>query len=333
MSNKLFFELLRIRRIEEFISKKYQEQQIRCPVHFSIGQEAIAVGVCNNLREEDIIISTHRAHAHYLAKGGNLNKMIAEIYGKASGCTKGLGGSMHLVDLEKGIIGCTPIVGGSIPIGVGIAFSDKLNNKNNVTTIFFGDGATEEGVWAESLNFASLKDLPILSSHTNNIGKSFASLKDLPILFVCEDNMYSVNSPINVRQAKKRDRIKIVEAHGICAKKGYGNDIEDVFSLTKDAINYIQSEKKPYYLEFQTYRFLEHCGPNYDHIDDLRSKKEVEFWMKKCPLEAYLDRLLKNKMIGQQEIDNFEEIIKKEIKEAFEFAQNSPNPVCEKINI
>ena len=159
---KLFLELLRTREIESRISKDYKNQQMRCPVHLSIGQESIAVAVCQNLNKNDEVVTAHRSHAHYLAKGGNLKKMIAELHGKITGCAGGKGGSMHLIDLKANIVAAVPIVGSTIPIGVGKAWANKLNNNRNIVVIFFGDGATEEGVFFESLDFASLHNLRVL---------------------------------------------------------------------------------------------------------------------------------------------------------------------------
>ena len=150
---KLLREMLRIRQIETSIAKKYKEQEMRCPVHLSVGQEAVAVGICQNLNKKDKIVTAHRSHAHYLAKGGSLKKMLAELYGKFTGCAKGFGGSMHLIDLNSGVAAAVPIVGSTIPIAVGASWGLGLQNKKNIVCVFFGDGATEEGVFQESLNF------------------------------------------------------------------------------------------------------------------------------------------------------------------------------------
>ena len=182
--------------VEEKIVELYPQQEMRCPVHLSIGQEAVSVGVCANLTREDIVFSNHRSHGHYLAKGGNLKAMVHEIYGKSTGCCFGRGGSMHLLDLSINFFGSTPIVGGTIPIAVGASLASKMQQKNNITTIFHGDGAVEEGVFHESLNFASLKKLPVL--------------------FVCENNLYSVYTPLSERQPN-REIYKLVEAHDIKA--------------------------------------------------------------------------------------------------------------------
>ncbi len=282
--------MMRIRRIEECIADRYSEQKMRCPVHLSIGQEAIAVGVCEHLTDDDFAVSGHRAHAHYLAKGGCLKQMIAEIYGKVDGCCKGRGGSMHLVDLDCGFLGSTPIVGGSIPVGVGAAFGSQLKGEKRITTIFLGEGSTEEGVFAECLNFAMLKKLPIL--------------------FVCENNLYSVYSGLEVRQPASRHRPSLAKAHGMLAFEGDGNNVNEVSKLSEEATHYIREGNGPVFLELSTYRFREHCGPN---LDPYQPKEESSHWLEKEPLQ------------GIEMSDEFE----KEIEEAFAFADKSPFPTPE----
>jgi len=299
LSLDLYKDMLRIRLIEESIASRYHEQKMRCPVHLSIGQEAVAVGVCKAALQTDYLISNHRAHAHYLAKGGSLKAMIAEIYGKATGCCMGRGGSMHLVDRSVGMYGSTPIVGGSIPIGVGLAFATMLTQEKNITIIFFGEGATEEGVFAESLNFAALKNLPVL--------------------FVCENNFYSVYSPLHVRQSKQRDRAAIARAHGILAKTGDGNDVEEVYRLAEEAVTSIREGNGPVFLEFDTYRHREHCGPNFDNDIGYRTEEEFLFWEKKCPIKLQAQRVNEGiELLGLP--------ILSEIEEAFAFAEQSPFP-------
>lgn len=294
----LYREVLRIRLIEEAIAERYREQKMRCPVHLSIGQEAVAVGVCKAALHSDYLISNHRAHAHYLAKGGSLKAMIAEIYGKKDGCCGGRGGSMHLVDRSVGMLGSTPIVGGSLPVALGLAFATQLKKENHVTIVFFGEGSTEEGVFGECLNFAALRKLPVL--------------------FVCENNLYSVYSPLNVRQPSERDRVAIARAHGIQSQVGNGNDVEEVYQMGKEAIDSIREGKGPIFLEFDTYRHREHCGPFYDNHIGYRTEEEFQTWEKKCPL--------KHPRFSQHETEVIRSEILLEIKEAFEFAEKSPFP-------
>ena len=240
--------------VEEQIRNLYPEQEMRCPVHLSIGQEAAAVGVCAALHKTDFAFSGHRSHAHYLAKGGNLKKMLAEIYGKTTGCCGGRGGSMHLIDKNCGFLGSTPIVGSTIPIAAGAALTAKLKHIDNLTVVFFGDGACETGVFHETLNFAATKRLKML--------------------FVCENNLYSVYSPLKVRQPTNRSLSDLAEGHGIKTSFVNGNDLEEVIRGSSDIIDYIKSESKPAFFELETYRWLEHCGPNYDNNIGYRSEKE-----------------------------------------------------------
>ena len=246
--------MLYIRLVEEEIARIYPEQEMRCPVHLSIGQEAIAVGICENLSQDDFIMSNHRSHAHYLAKGGNLSKMLAEIYGKQTGCCNGKSGSMHLIDLSQGFLGAVPIVGSCLPIATGVAFGTKIKKMDNITTVFFGDGAVEEGVFHESLNFASLKQLPIV--------------------FICENNFFSVYSPLSVRQPSNREIYLLAKSHGIESFQGDGNNVLEVYQLMEKAIEIIRKGNGPVFLELKTYRWREHCGPYYDNHLGYRTEEE-----------------------------------------------------------
>ena len=303
----LYKKIYKIRSVESKISQIYRQQEIRCPVHLSIGQEAVAAGICENLTKNDEIISTHRSHAHYIGKGGNLKSMISELYGKSNGCAKGLGGSMHLQDMSIGIFGSVPIVGSTIPIGVGISFYSKYFaiKKNNITVIFFGEAATEEGVFHESINFASLHNLPIL--------------------FVCENNLYSVYTGLRKRQSEKRNIRKIVESNGIESFSKFGNDVLRVHSLAKRCIRKIRKNKKPIFLELKTYRWLEHCGPNWDDNLNYRPKGELKKWIKKCPLKKFKNKICSNSK-KLNIIKKLEKDINNEINIAFSSAKNSKFP-------
>ena len=277
---------------------------MRCPVHLSVGQEAVAVGVCSALQKKDIALSAHRSHAHYLAKGGALKSKLAELYGKKTGCAEGKGGSMHLIDLEAGLIAAVPIVGSTIPIAVGSAWGNMMQDKSVTTAVFFGEGATETGVFHESLGFASLHNMPMI--------------------FVCENNLYSVYSSLEVRQSNKRNNIKIAEGHGIVSLKGEGNDVSSVYGVIKESISIIKKQKGPVYVEFDTYRWLEHCGPNDDDHLGYRKDKEVKKWKINCPIEKTKDYLLNNKLADEKEIQTVSLELDDEIEEAFEFAKTSP---------
>ena len=306
MKNKLFESMLRIRLVEESIANKYSEQKMRCPTHLSIGQEAIAVGVCANLTSQDQVLSTHRAHAHYLAKGGCLNSMMAEIYGKASGCSKGMGGSMHLIDTSVGFMGSTAIVGNTIPVAVGLALEKKLTRKKSIACVFFGDGATEEGAFYESVNFAIIHSLPIL--------------------FICENNLYSVYSGLEVRQPVGRKIYKMVRAMGISAQHANGNDVEEVARKVKDAKTMILKSGGPQFLEFDTYRWREHCGPNFDNNIGYREESEFLKWKKKDPLKNFYSEN------SQKYIDRKIDTISQEIDDAHQFADDSKFPTLQEYN-
>ena len=305
-------QLLRIRRIEEQIALRYSEQEMRCPVHLSIGQEAVAVGVCGLLKAADKSISAHRSHAHYLAKGGSLKAMLAEIYGKATGCAGGRGGSMHLIDLDVGHIAAVPIVGSAIPIGAGVAWAQKLRGGNDVAAIFFGDGATEEGAFYETLNFASLHKLPVL--------------------FICENNLYSVYSPLEVRQANERSVTAIAESHGIKTFTGDGNDLFEVASATEQALALVRKGDGPALLEFDTFRWLEHCGPDCDDHLNYRPDGELAAWKERCPLARITTRLQDQGTLDKETIANIESEIALEIEDAFTFAQESAFPSADSLD-
>jgi len=302
----LYYKMLRIRMVEEKIAERYAEQEMRCPVHLSIGQEGVAVGACFPLKKDDFVFSNHRAHAHYLAKGGDLKSMLAEIYLRETGCCGGRGGSMHLNDTSVGFLGAVPIVGAPIPIAVGTAFKSYLKGESRVSMVFLGEAATEEGVFYESVNFAALHKLPVI--------------------FLCENNLYSVYSPLSVRVPENRDLVKLVEAAGCKGGRGDGNDVGQVVQMTHEAAERARSGKGPTLLEFSTYRWREHCGPNYDNDLGYRTEEEFLTWKRKDPLERERKKLLEAEVISMDEISSREEEIAQEIDEAFDFAKNSQFP-------
>lgn len=302
----LYTRMLRIRLVEERIAELYPEQQMRCPVHLSVGQEAVAVGVCAALQPDDYALSTHRSHAHYLAKGGDLKAMLAELYGKATGCCRGKGGSMHLIDRSVGFLGAVPIVGSTIPIGVGAAFGALLRKERRVTIVFLGDGATEEGVFHEAVNFAVLKKLPVV--------------------FVCENNFFSVYSSLDVRQPGTREIHELAQGYGLDSRAGDGNDVEAIHGLTQAAVERARSGAGPAFLEFKTYRWREHCGPHYDNHVGYRSEQEFESWKARCPVAGLKRRLLERSLVSQDDLDTIESALNAEIDEAVAFAKASPFP-------
>ncbi|HEX5444985.1 MAG TPA: thiamine pyrophosphate-dependent dehydrogenase E1 component subunit alpha [Pirellulales bacterium] len=346
LTRQLYRTMLRIRLVEKGIAASYAEQQMRCPVHLCIGQEAIASGVCQLLGNDDLVLSTHRAHGHYLAKGGDLRAMLAEMHGKATGCANGMGGSMHLIDLAAGFLGSAPIVGSTIPIAVGVALgramrgavdrtpSDPVHGvrrgeravsevdavgaaadavapqgfskQQRVVVAFFGEGATEEGAFHEALNFAVLKQLPVL--------------------FVCENNLYSVYSPLSVRQPAGREVYRLAEGHGIVSRQGDGNDALKVHSLAYDALRHVRAGRGPALLEFKTYRWREHCGPNYDNHLGYRTEDEFLRWQALCPLARLGRRGLDDGSFTEAELDAWRDEIRTEFAAAVQFAKQSPYP-------
>lgn len=301
----LLNSMLRIRLVEEELANRYAEQEMRCPMHLCIGQEAIATGVSHALTAQDKVFSNHRAHGHYLAKGGDLTAMIAELYGRDIGCCGGRGGSMHLIDQSVGFLGATPIVGGTVPLSVGSAWASKLMADGLVTVIYFGDGCFEEGVLHESMNFAALHKLPVL--------------------FICENNDFSVYTKLKIRQPN-RPIYKIAEAHGINSQKADGNNVELVYQLSERAVKEIKNGSGPQFIEFTAYRWREHCGPDYDDHLNYRSPSEIEIGKQCCPLASYTQQLLSDGHITDELLQGLTEKINIEIKQAFVTARAARFP-------
>jgi len=296
---------------EEKVAELYPQQEMRCPVHLSIGQEASPIGVCAHLSDKEYVMSTHRAHAHYLAKGGDMRAMMAEFYGRETGCCHGVGGSMHLIDLSVGFLGAVPIVGSTIPIGVGAAFGEVLQKRQSLVVIFLGDGAIEEGVFHESINFAVLKNLPVI--------------------FLCENNLYSVYSDLSVRQPKGREIYKFAEAYGIESAQGDGNNVLQVYEMAGKAIAKARQGGGPSFLEFMTYRWREHCGHNYDNDIGYRTEEEFQKWKALCPIVRLRKELLNENAINDDQLQKIEQEINYEIEEAIKFAKESPYPDKERL--
>lgn len=301
----MFRAMLRIRRVEERIGERYSEQEMRCPTHLAIGQEAPPAAVCAHLRPQDLVFSNHRSHGHYLAKGGDLPAMIAELYGRATGCADGKGGSQHLIDLDAGFMGSAPILASTISVGVGAAWAAKLDGRDEVSAIFFGDGATEEGAFHEAMNFAAVERLAII--------------------FVCENNLYSVHSDMGVRQPP-RPVAALGPAHGVPAARADGNDADALWALAKSAMLHARSGDGPSLIEAMTYRWREHCGPNEDVSLGYRSQTEFDAWTAHDPLMIARDRLLGEGGLTEADIAAMETEIAAETGTAFERAIQAPFP-------
>ncbi len=302
---RLHRETLRIRLVEEAIAGRYGEQEMRCPVHLSDGQEGIAAGACVALRKEDKIVSTHRSHGHYLAKQGSLKAMLCEIYGRAPGCVGGRGGSMHLLDDEAGVLACLPIVGTSVPLGVGVAYAAKRKGEDTVVMVFLGDAVMEEGVFHECANFAALHSLPVV--------------------FVCENNDLSFYTSLEVRQPD-RPMTDIAKAHTITVQELDGNDTIAVFEAANVAVVQARTGGGPSFLMCNTRRWREHCGPRYDYELDQMTEKEFQALRADCPVSRLGAQLREAGLLDDAGEDALRAELGREIEEAFEFARNAPFP-------
>jgi len=299
---KLYAQMSFVREVEELIAEKYSEQIFRCPVHLSVGQEAIAIGVSSKLNVSDKVMSTHRSHAHYLAKGGDLYAMFCELMGKDAGCCLGRGGSMHLIDKAQGFYGSIPIVGSSLPIAMGIALAEKQSKSNNVVVAFVGDAAVETGQFHESLNFISLMKLPIL--------------------IVLENNGYSTYSPINSRQSKDRDLSATAKGFGIPYFSANGDEIESVLKLTKESLVLVRNSH-PVLIEFSTFRRYEHCGPSIDDELGYRTESEIKTYFHRDPLAKFTEALISEPNFSKISA-SIQSITRKYVVQVFDRALNAP---------
>lgn len=308
MLTGLYRTMLRIRLVEESLVEPILKGEIRCPVHLYSGEEAVAAGICANLNKTDYIFGNHRSHGHYLAKGGDMGKMIAEIFGKETGCSRGRGGSMHLIDPENGVLGIVPIVAGTISLALGSALASKIRQDKRVTVSFFGDGATGEGVLYESMNFAALKKLPLI--------------------FACENNLYSTHLPIKEIRVNENISESAIP-FGIKSIRIDGNNVLDVFEASKHAIQQCRNGEGPVFIEFLTYRFRGHVGPD-DNIQgshtDIRPKSEIEEWLKKDPISQLKNLLLNKYKLSENEIIEIFDNVVKEVETATRFALESNYP-------
>jgi len=268
-------------------------------VHLSIGQEAVSVGVCEALQPHDVAFGTYRGHALYLAKGGDLRQMVAELFGKATGCARGKGGSMHLIDTNAGVMGTSAVVGTTIANAVGFAYAFQYRRSPAIVVCFFGDGATEEGVFSESINFAALKRLPIL--------------------FICENNQYAIHTHQSRRQGRT-DICGRVRAHGIPAERIENNDILELFRRTQNAARRLRAGDGPAFIEVMTYRWQEHVGPNQDYQLGYRTKDEAEPWIENDQVRRVAE------LVDPESRGRIEAEVEDEIGAAFAFAEISPYP-------
>lgn len=301
---RLYRGIARIRRIEERVAEIYPTDKIKSPIHLSIGQEAVAVGICDALRADDTVSGTYRGHATYLAKGGSLNAMLAEMFGKVDGCARGKGGSMHLVGLEQGILGCSAVVGSNVAVAAGYSLALKRRGRGQVVACFYGDGASEEGGVYETLNFAALHKLPIL--------------------FVCENNFLAIHEPLGRRWAADQ-LTERVATFGMPARRITSGDIFEIRAAAAELIEGMRAGAGPAFLECHTYRWREHVGPAEDYAAGYRARTDLEAWQAKDQV-ARLAALLPDNL--RQSIDAE---IAAEIDAAVRFAEDSPFPALEEL--
>jgi len=300
-----YVQMARIRGAEEAIVALYPEQEIRCPTHLSIGQEAGATGVCLALRTADTAVSTHRCHAHYIAKGGELRAMFAELYGRATGCCGGKGGSMHLTASEVGMLGASAIVAGSVPLALGTALAARMGGTDEVAVAFFGDAAMEQGVTHESM--------------------ALAALRRLPVLFVCENNLYATSTPLRTRQAGCDLAVRAA-GHWLPGVTVDGNDVVAVYRVARTAVERARRGQGPTLIEVKTYRFREHVGPNYDIDLGYRTQAELDRWMAREPVGGLARRLERAGVLPAARRAVLDAKIEAEVADAVAFAKSSPFP-------
>lgn len=301
---RLFTDMLRIRLFEERVADLVEAGEIRTPCHLYIGQEAVAVGACSGLRTTDTVWGGHRSHGHYLAKGGDLKAMMAEIFTKETGCSGGRGGSMHLYAPEVGILGTVPLVAATIPLAVGAALTSKLSARDDVAVTFFGDGATEEGHFHEAVNLAALYNLPVI--------------------FICENNLFASHLPL----AERRRHDNIVDAataHGIPGEVVDGNDVLAARNAMDRAVERARSGSGPTLLEMRTYRWRGHVGASWDLDVGVKRKGELAEWLAKDPI-ARLAGHLQEAGIPSEQLSEIRRVCELEVEASVESARSAHVP-------
>lgn len=304
IDQSLWRMMVLIRAVEARIGELVTAGEIKTPCHLSIGQEAIPAGVCAVLQRDDTLWGGHRSHGHYLAKGGDLRAMVAEILGKATGCARGRGGSMHLVDPAQGIFGTVPLVAATIPLAVGSALSARLRGTTQVAVAFLGDGATDEGHFHESLNLAALYGLPVV--------------------FVCENNLYSTHLTLKERRVKD-NIVESAALHGLAGMVVDGNDATAVYQAAQQAVHRARTGEGPTLLECRTYRWRGHVGPAADLEVGTDRRRELEHWQRRDPI-AQCRGLLIARGLAPEALDRLEADVQEEVDDAVRFARQSPAP-------
>lgn len=306
---RLYKRMLLIRRVELRLAEIYHTDAIKSPIHLSVGQESIAVGVCDPLEKDDLVSNTYRCHATYIAKGGHLNQMMAELYGKSTGCAGGKAGSMHLIDMQNGVMGASAVVGTTIPVATGYALAmqmqAKVTGRQRVVVSVFGDGGTEEGCFYETINFAALHQIPII--------------------YVCENNRLAIHTPLEKRWATDR-LCERIATYGIETHQIDDADVFKIRDVMASAVGRIrQCGKGPIFIECATYRWFEHVGPRDDHSDAYRDPVEYQRWQEQDQIARLASMLDKNSLT------RLDEEISAEIKASEDFALKSPYPAAEEL--
>jgi TPP-dependent pyruvate/acetoin dehydrogenase alpha subunit len=303
--SELYRIMLKIRLAELKIAEIYPSDKIQSPVHLCVGQEAVSAGVCKALAADDVIYGTYRGHGLFIAKGGDMKKLFAELYAKDTGCARGKGGSMHLVARETGFMGSSAIVASTIPLATGHALAFKMRRESKVACAFFGDGAVDEGVFYESLNFALLKGLPVL--------------------YVLENNHYAVHSRVFDRH-KQTELYRYAEGLGITGRRFDGDDVSTVYSSMVQAVREVRASGQPLLLEYMTYRWFEHVGPGQDHGEAYRDPEILKRALENDPVKKTRALLEQKHRIAETTLARWEAEIRRDIEAAVEFAEESPFP-------
>lgn len=301
-------DMLRLRATEECIAERYCEQEMRTPTHLGTGQEAIAVGVARAMREGDVAYSHHRCHNHYLACGGSVYGLATELYGRADGCSGGRGGSVHLTSRDTGFVVSSAIVGETVAVATGSALAFKMDGARRVAVSFFGEATFEEGVIYEAMNYAAIHALPIL--------------------FVCENNLYSTESPLHTRQPAGTELTRRAESFTIPARQVDGNDVAAVHQAAGSAVARARAGEGPGFIECMTYRWREHVGPMFDWEArrTYRSRAELKEWMERCPLKRSANRLVEHGHSSREELASWEKEIAASVAADFDKARQAPWP-------
>jgi len=302
---ELYMTMLRIRHFEDRIVYLYAKGEVPGLAHLYVGEEAVAAGVCATLREDDYITSTHRGHGHVLAKGADPKYMMAELFGRKTGCCKGKGGSMHIADMEKGVLGANGIAGGGLPIAVGAGWSAKWRGTDQVTACFFGDGSSNNGTFHESLNLASLHKLPVI--------------------FVCENNLYGI-SVCQIKHQPITDVAVRADSYNMPGVVLDGNDVVAVYSATAEAVKQARAGGGPTLIECKTYRWRGHHEGDPNLGERYRSKDEIKTWKAKCPIDQLAKKMIRDKATTKKKLATIEKDVIAEIDAAVTYAKTSEFP-------